>query len=302
MGRLSGRGRLGTRECGATATSLQPWHDSGMTDQAERYDRIAAGYAQWWAPVIAPRAVDALDLLEPVVGDGATRIIDIGTGTGTLAIEAIRRWPAVRVVGIDASREMAEAAAREADALLSPRDRPRFEHRVAFADELPFDDGEFDAAMSSFVFQLVPNRARALREARRVLRPGGTLAYVSWLAEDRVFAPDLDLDDALDELGIGPREPDDRPGDLPSVEGAIQPLRRAGYRDVDARREMLEHPFTIDGYVAFITEFDEADTFESLDRSERRQFVASLRRRLARRPADELVLRLPVVAARGVRT
>ena len=229
-------------------------------------------------------------------------IIDIGTGTGTLAIEAIRRWPTVRVTGIDASREMAEAASREADALLGRADRRRFETSVAFADKLPFDDGAFDAAMSSFVFQLVPNRARALREARRVLRPGGTLAYVSWLAEDRVFGPDLDLDDALDEIGIGPREPDDRPGDLSSVEGAIRQLRRAGYRDVDARREMLEHPFSINGYVAFITEFDEADTYESLDRRERRQFEASLRRRLARRPADELVLRLPVVAARGVRT
>jgi SAM-dependent methyltransferase len=273
-----------------------------VTDQAERYDQIAVGYARWWAPVIAPRAVDALDLLEPVVRGGATRIIDIGTGTGTLAIGAVNRWPAVRVVGIDASREMAEAASREADALLSARDRGRFETRVAFADELPFADGSFDAAMSSFVFQLVPNRARALREARRVLRSGGTLAYVSWLTDDRVFAPDIDLDDALDEVGIGPRESDGRPGDLASVENAIRQLRRAGYRDVSAGRALLEHPFDVEGYVGFITQFDEADTYDSLEPDERRQFERSLRRRLARRSRDELVLRLPVVAARGVRT
>jgi SAM-dependent methyltransferase len=270
-------------------------------DQAERYDRIAAGYARWWAPVIAPRAVDALDLLEPAVTAGARRIIDIGTGTGTLAIAAIRRWPSVQVVGIDASREMAEAAGREADRLVGRADRRRFETRVAFADELPFDDGAFDAAMSSFVFQLVPNRARALREARRVLRPGGTLAYVTWLSDDRVFTPDIDLDDALDEVGIGPREPDGRPGDVPSVEGAVRQLRRAGYEDVTASRGLLEHPFSIDGYVAFVTEFDEADTFESLEPEERVSFQRSLRDRLARRAADELVLRLPVVAARGVR-
>jgi SAM-dependent methyltransferase len=273
-----------------------------MTDQAERYDRIAAGYARWWAPVIAPQAVDALELLEPVIAAGATRIVDIGTGTGTLAIAAIRRWPAVRVVGIDASREMAEAAAREADHLLPAADRGRFETRVAFADELPFDDGSFDAAMSSFVFQLVPNRARALREARRVLRLGGTLAYVSWLADDRVFAPDIDLDHALDEVGIGPREPDARPGDVATVERAIFELRRAGYRDAMATRSLLEHPFDINGYVAFITQFDEADTYKSLDRAERRRFEQSLRRRLARRGPEELVLRLPVVAARGVRS
>lgn len=273
-----------------------------MTDQAERYDRIAAGYARWWAPVIAPRAVDALDLLEPAVNAGARTILDIGTGTGTLAIAAIRRWPGVRVVGIDASREMAVAAEREADDLLGRADRGRFETRVAYADDLPFDDGVFDAAMSSFVFQLVPNRARALREARRVLRPGGTLGYVSWLADDRVFKPDIDLDDALDEVGIGPREPDGRPGDLESVEAAIAQLRRAGYRDVTGERAVLEHPFDVDGYVAFITQFDEADTYESLEPDEQATFERSLRRRLARRRPDDLVLRLPVVAARGTRS
>jgi ubiquinone/menaquinone biosynthesis C-methylase UbiE len=275
---------------------------TAQEDQAERYDRIAGGYARWWAPVIAPRAVDALDLLEPAVADGARRILDIGTGTGTLAIAAINRWPAVHVVGIDASREMAEAAGREADRLLDPADRRRFGTEVAFADDLPFADGEFDAAMSSFVLQLVPNRARALREARRVLRPGGTIAYVTWLSDDRIFTPDIDLDDALDEVGIGPREPDGRPGDVPSVDGAARQLRRAGYEDVTASRALLEHPFSVDSYVAFITQFDEADTYESLEPDERVTFERSLRARLERRSPDELVLRLPVVAARGVRT
>ena len=89
---------------------------------------------------------------------------------------------------------------------------------------------------------------------------------------------------------------------MPSVDGAIRQLQRAGYRDVTASRALLEHPFDVEGYVAFITEFDEADTFESLEPDERDTFLASLRRRLERRRADELVLRLPVVAARGVRT
>lgn len=273
-----------------------------MTDQAERYDRIAAGYAKWWAPVLAPQATALLDRLDGAVAGGARRLIDIGTGTATLAIAAIKRWPAVEVVGIDASRGMANAAASEADHLLVEPDRQRFDVKVAFADKLPFADGSFDAAMSSFVFQLVPNRARAIREAHRVLRPGGTLAYVSWLAEDRAFRPDIEFDDALDEVGVGARLPDDRPGDIPGVDGAAAQLRRAGFRDVDAGRGELEHQFGVEGYIRFMTEFDEEDLVRSLEPDVRERLIDRLRERLESRPATDLVLRLPIVAVSGIRS
>ena len=67
---------------------------------------------------------------------------------------------------------MASWANREADRRLAGGARSRFATAVAFADRLPFPDATFDGAMSSFVLQLVPNRAAAIREARRVLRPG----------------------------------------------------------------------------------------------------------------------------------
>ena len=272
-----------------------------MTDQAERYDRIAHGYATWWAPVLAPQATALLDDLDAAVAAGARRILDIGTGTGTLAIAAIRRWPTVEVVGIDVSAEMARAAEGEANRELSPAERARFEAVVAPADRLPFPERSFDLAMSSFVLQLVPNRFRALREARRVLRPGGTLAYVTWLVDIHRFPPDDDLDATLDEIGIGAREADPRPGDVPTVEGAVAQLRRAGFRDVRGERRVLEHAFTREGYTRFVTEFDEEDLVASLSRRERRQFDTGLAARLARRTADELTLRYPIVRASGRR-
>ena len=272
-----------------------------MTEQAERYDRIAVGYARWWAPIIAPQALSILDRLEPAVASGARSVIDIGTGTGTLAIAALRRWPDIEVVGIDASSGMAEMAAAEADRLLRPAERRRFTTRVAFADDLPFADASFDVAMSSFVFQLVPNRFRALREARRVLRPGGTLGYVSWLADDRAFPPDADFDASLEEVGVGAREWDDRPGDLPSVPGAIAQLRRAGFSAVSAAVGLLEHAFEVEDYIGFVTTFDEEDLVQSLKPVERDTLLAGLRRRLGARSPDDLVLRLPTVAARGIR-
>jgi ubiquinone/menaquinone biosynthesis C-methylase UbiE len=275
---------------------------AAMTEQAERYDRIATGYARWWAPIIAPQAVGVLAHLEPAIVAGARRIVDIGTGTGTLAISAVRRWPVVEVVGVDASSGMAEVAAAEADRLLGVGDRRRFDTRVAFADEMPFDDGEFDVAMSSFVFQLVPNRFRALREAHRVLRSGGTLAYVSWLADERAFGPDADFDLALEEIGIGARDWDDRPGDVESVAAAVAQMRRAGFSGVTAEAGLLEHPFDVEGYVGFMTAFDEEDLVRSLEPDEREALLTGLRRRLRARPAADLVLRLSTVTARGTRS
>lgn len=271
-----------------------------MTEQAERYDRIAAGYEQWWAPVLAPSAVALLDLLEDAVAAGARDVIDIGVGTGNLSIPALRRWPAVRVTGIDASREMIGAAEALVHERL-PAARDRFGGQVAFAAELPFEDASFDAAMSSFVLQLVANRSRVLREVRRVLRPGGRFAYVTWLADERAFAPDRVFDTLLAEFGFDNDEDPPRTGDIPSVERAAAELRRAGFRNVAATPAVLDHSFSVDGYIAFLTQYDETSLFEDMRRDERHRFLARLRERLMGLGGSQMTFRVPIVYAEGQR-
>lgn len=272
-----------------------------MTDQAARYDRIAEGYATWWAPVIAPAALGVLDEVADAIAAGATRILDVGTGTGTLSIAILRRWPQVRVSAIDASSGMLAKAAAEADRLLSPAQRSRLDLQTAFADDLGHADGSIDVAVSSFVLQLVPSRPRALREIRRVLRPGGTFAWVSWLERAEPWAPDADFDLSLAEVGEEERGWEDRPGDVPSPHAAVLQMRRAGFAGVRAAEGLLDHRFDVEGYVNFMTEFDEEDLIASLEPDVRARFEAALRRRLGRRTPDELALRLPTVSVRGIR-
>jgi ubiquinone/menaquinone biosynthesis C-methylase UbiE len=272
-----------------------------MTEQAERYDRIAEGYEQWWAPVLVSSALALLDRVDALVGSGARDLVDVGTGTGTLAIAAVARWPVVRVHAIDASREMVASATRLADERLEPDARARLRLGTGFAAELPLADASADLVISSFVLQLVPSRAAALRDIRRVLRPGGWLAYVTWLADRGTFAPDRLFDALLDEFGFEDEVGDDRSGDVPSVATAANELRRASFREVRADGGMLEYAFTADTYLAFLTEFDEVSLFEEMARSERRRFLARLREGLMRLPPDDLVFRAPIVYATGRR-
>jgi len=272
-----------------------------MTEQAERYDRIADGYARWWGPIIAPAAVTVLDEIDDAVAAGATRLVDVGTGTGTLAIAAIRRWPEVRVTALDASSGMIAKAAAEAEARLTAGERRRLTLRVAFADDLGLADGSVDVAVSSFVLQLVPNRFRALREVHRVLRRGGSFAWISWLAGSSGWLPDDDFDDALIDVGEEARDwGDGSDDDLRDERSAISQMRRAGYAEVTARAAELVHRFDVDGAVGFLTEFDEDDLVTSLG-DRRPAFEKALRRRLARRDPDALALHNRTVTVRGLR-
>jgi ubiquinone/menaquinone biosynthesis C-methylase UbiE len=265
-----------------------------------RYDEMADGYARFWAPVLRVAAERVLDHLAPHLdGTKDAKLIDVGTGTGTLAVAALARWPKLRVTGIDPSGGMLEVAGVTAAERLRPAAQRRFRRRVAPADRLPFRDASFDAAMSSFVLQLVPSRAAALREVRRVLRPGGVMIWVAWQRTNRAFEPDRVANEVLDEFGFDPPEPDARPGDIASPASAAESMRRAGFRDVSAWLGECAYAWDAKGYLAFLTEFDEQSLFDELEPGERAEIEATILARLKELPADDLTLKLPVVYAKG---
>jgi ubiquinone/menaquinone biosynthesis C-methylase UbiE len=284
-----------------------------------RYDELAEGYARHWGPVIRPAAVALLDRLPAQLGPG-TRILDVGTGTGTLPLEILARWPEVEVTGIDpspamlrlasAALERPEGAGQEgttqAPGPRAPAPEPaapgtrHFTAVTAFADALPFDDAAFDVALSSFVLQLVPDRGAALREIRRVLRPGGRLAWVAWLVGGDAFRADEVVDRVLDEFGFDPPQRDGRSGDPASAAAAAAATRRAGFGRVTAAAGTLVHHWTAESYRAFVMEFDEQSTFAELGRRERREAGRRLLAELRRLTPDELTTRMPVVYVSGI--
>ena len=271
-----------------------------MTDQEARYDRIAEGYATWWSPIHRPVTLEVLDVVAPVVEAGARRILDIGSGTGALAAAAVRRWPDVQVTGVDVSAGMLAVADRELAAL--PGDeRARIDLAQAAADRLPFDDGTFDLAVTTFVLQLVPSAYRALREARRVLRRDGTLAFAAWLEGGRIGADDAYVN-ALEAAGMEPPATGGDHGDPRTPDEAAARLRRAGFTDAVARPTAVDHAFTTDAYLAFVIRFDDADRWDEMTADERTRLESDLRARLdAIGPAGRRMW-LPVAIATGRRT
>ncbi|HTK43783.1 MAG TPA: class I SAM-dependent methyltransferase [Patescibacteria group bacterium] len=269
-------------------------------EQGGGYDDMASGYAHFWGPVIYPAAIRVLDEVAPELDErDEVHLLDVGSGTGALAIATLERWPRHRVTGIDPSGGMLEVARALADERLTEHVARRFRAEVASADRLPFDDRAFDVAVSSFVLQLVDERPAALREVRRVLRPGATFAWVAWERTERVYEPDRIANEILDEAGFDPPEPDSRPGDLESAEETEREMREAGYERLVVRRGELAHEWDPQGYVEFYTQFDEASLFDDLEPDERRELTDKLRDRLDGLTREQMTLRLPILYVVG---
>jgi SAM-dependent methyltransferase len=126
---------------------------------AEVYDALfVPALFQQWGPIVAGAA-----RIEP--GD---QVLDVACGTGVLALAALDRVGAEgKVTGLDPNADMLGVARRKT---------ARIDWRDGRAEELPFPDRTFDAAVSQFGLMFFTERARGLREMMRVLKPDGRLA------------------------------------------------------------------------------------------------------------------------------
>jgi|JI10StandDraft_1071094.scaffolds.fasta_scaffold58371_1 ubiquinone/menaquinone biosynthesis C-methylase UbiE len=101
------------------------------------------------------------------------RVLDVAAGNGNVALAAGRRW--CDVVATDYVPALLDRARERAAA-----DRLPITFRVADAEALPFADGGFDVAVSTFGVMFTPDQERAAAEMLRVVRPGGRIGLANW--------------------------------------------------------------------------------------------------------------------------
>ncbi len=200
---------------------------------AEQYDRFMGRYTTTLAVALADAAGVAAGM----------RVLDVGCGPGGLTRELVARVGAAGVAAVDPAPQFV-AACRERN--------PGADVREGSAEELPWADGTFDAALSSLVIAFMRDADRGVREMARVTRPGGTVAACMWDIATGGMTMLRTFWTAVGRVQPGVRGEQGRAG---TAEGDIeQRFRRAGLEDVIAGSLLAEVDYT--GFDDFWDPFD----------------------------------------------
>jgi ubiquinone/menaquinone biosynthesis C-methylase UbiE len=253
------------------------------------YSSHARGYADSWGPVIRPMGQR---LLQALPWDGARRVVDLGTGTGTLLRDIRRLARGACVVGVDRAPGMLELA-RQGGVPLVQMD----------GVDLGFRDSSVDVVVIAFALFHLDDPVVALREVRRVLRPGGAVGTVTW-AEDpeieasRAWEEELDAHGAWDPMPARPRK--DELMNTPEKMSELFSL--ADLQPVRVWVERFVHHWDLHRLSLMHSTFGKSKRkLESLNPQTRAAFLERVHDRLLRLPPEAFIYRTVVVCGLACR-
>lgn len=150
--------------------------DARLQRRVQRYgwDLAAATYEPLWQAPLA--GVQAALLVRAALAPGE-QVLDLACGTGLVTRPAARAvGPGGRVIGVDIAGRMVEALRQRATAAgLAQVQAQRMD-----AEQLALPDASVDVGLCALGLMYLPDPAQALRQARRVLRPGGRAVFAVW--------------------------------------------------------------------------------------------------------------------------
>jgi len=189
--------------------------DPAEQDVVAKYARLAPEYDARWSFYVEATTRETLARLSLRPTE---RVLDVGCGTGALLRRLAESHPAALLSGVDPVPEMLAVARGRLPA--------EVELREGWAERLPFAEEQFDVVVSCNMFHYIQRPVEALREMRRVLRPGGRLIVTDWCDDYlacRVCSWYLRLSGSA-RIKVHRRQE------------CLRLLQEAGYREVDAER------------------------------------------------------------------
>ena len=150
-----------------TPTAKREYNELLFAEVAKRYDLVtralSLGRDQAWKRV----------LLDSLPTDLAPVCVDLACGTGDVSFALARRYPQGTVCGIDLTPEMLHIAEAR-------NSFPNVTLQLGDMHRLPFPSGSIDIVTGSYALRNAPSLTVALQEIHRVLRPGGTAAFLDF--------------------------------------------------------------------------------------------------------------------------